>query len=323
MSILNGFTKYKKAIKQLAAEENCNSILPLIDSIWTRFKYGCTLNHYIVGNFHKRSRFERKKIFTYRHWCKIVSTVNAPSHIHYLCNKVDFNTFFKEFIRREWLYSKQMSFSDFESFCKKHRQAIIKPMNGLEGNGIMLKNMPKNSDEVNTLFEKYKSSDILIEENIIQHHEMVFGNKSVNTIRVYTVMNNKTGEVSIVKTVVRAGVGSSIVDNSHQVGCAYEIDKAHGYIISPYYASNGLTSYIHPNTDICMLGKQIPFWSDVKEICIKAAKKIPECRYIGWDIAIKEDGPLIIEGNHMPDLDMIEFVGSYGYFSQIMKGLGL
>lgn len=95
MSILNGFTKYKKAIKQLAAEENCNSTLLLIDSIWTRFKYGCALNHYIVGNFHKRSRFERKKIFTYRHWCKIVSTVNAPSHILYYAIRLILTLFSK------------------------------------------------------------------------------------------------------------------------------------------------------------------------------------------------------------------------------------
>ena len=71
-----------------------------------------------------------------------------------------------------------------------------------------------------------------------------------------------------------------------------------------------------------MLGRKIPFWNEVLSICNDAAKKIPKCQYIGWDVAITENGPLLIEGNHMPDLDMIEFVGSHGFLDKIMKGLG-
>ena len=36
------------------------------------------------------------------------------------------------------------------------------------------------------------------------------------------------------------------------------------------------------------------------ELCEKAAKEIPNVRYIGWDIAITENGPEIIEVNSYP-----------------------
>ena len=78
---------------------------------------------------------------------------------------------------------------------------------------------------------------------------------------------------------------------------------------------------IHPGTDIFMLGQLIPYWEEVKNLCCKAANKINQVRYIGWDVAIKEDGPILIEGNHDPDLDLVEFVGQYGYYKQIMKHL--
>ena len=32
-------------------------------------------------------------------------------------------------------------------------------------------------------------------------------------------------------------------------------------------------------------------------MCLEAAKITPQIRFVGWDVAITEDGPVIIEGN--------------------------
>lgn len=322
MGIINRVNKLKKTLDNLSEEQGLSKRKIYFDYAISRIKYGCALNHYLVGNFYKYSSFERRKIFTYKHWNYVVNNFNDTDSIEYLKNKIKFNTLFKDYIGRDWLYSKSMSIEDFKEFCRKNKKAIIKPMDGLEGNGVEMIELPvfKNESEFKNEFLKFKEKDLLIEEVIAQHPQMIFGNSSVNTIRVYTVMNADT--VSIIKTVVRAGVGDSIVDNSHSGGCAYEVDKELGYIISPYYAANRKSSFVHPNTDICMLGRKIPFWNEVLSICNDAAKKIPKCQYIGWDVAITENGPLLIEGNHMPDLDMIEFVGSHGFLDKIMKGLG-
>lgn len=183
--------------------------------------------------------------------------------------------------------------------------------------------LPINQTELKNLFTDLKHRHVIIEERLTQHPEMVFGNNSINTIRAYTIYDNNSDKVFILKTVLRVGIGDSIVDNSHSGGCAYEVDKENGYIISPYYRSDGSSEYIHPQTGICMLGKQIPQWDNVTGLICKAAKLIPQCRLIGWDVAITPHGPVLIEGNHNPDLDMIEFVGSHGYRDLIYRHLNL
>lgn len=320
-SIIVGLKKYKYELDLLSDRKNVSKSYLYVDCFLSYVRYGCVLNHYVLGKFYLRKGFERKRILTYRKWAKMVNRVNSPQTIHLLQNKVDFNHFFRKYIGREWIYSKRMTLDDFLQFSSKHCEAIVKPMTGLEGEGIYCLKLPNDKNRIKSIFLDLKNTDCLIEEKIQQHSDMVFGNKSVNTIRVYTIYGKQSRTPHVLKTVLRVGVGDSIVDNSHSGGCAYEVDAKTGYVISNSYAANGFSGYIHPNTNICMLGVHIPYWSEVLDLCKKAAAKIPECQYIGWDVAITQSAPVLIEGNHLPDLDMIEFVGSYGYYTTIQTFL--
>lgn len=64
---------------------------------------------------------------------------------------------------------------------------------------------------------------------------------------------------------------------------------------------------------------KIPFWEEVSEIVTKAHCLIPNLRYIGWDIAITDDGPVIIEANHDADHEMLEFIGEERFFYKKIK----
>lgn len=68
-----------------------------------------------------------------------------------------------------------------------------------------------------------------------------------------------------------------------------------------------------------MLGRKIPHWDEVVAISKRAAECLPEIRFIGWDVAIGEDGVQLIEGNHNPDYELMEFFGSRGYYEIIKK----
>lgn len=53
--------------------------------------------------------------------------------------------------------------------------------------------------------------------------------------------------------------------------------------------------------------------------CLEAAKLIPQCRYIAWDISVTDSGIEFIEGNHDGDFDLLEFFGTIGYWKIIKQ----
>ena len=151
---------------------------------------------------------------------------------------------------------------------------------------------------------------------------MIFANKSVNTIRVMTVMDKHTGDVKVFRCNLRVGVGKTEVDNFHEGGCAYQIDIATGRICSFGCQRTGAKRLIiHPGTDICMLGYQIPLWQEVLDGCRAAHRHLPQCQLIAWDVAVTEKGIELIEGNHDGDYDMMEFFGDHGYWPLLKKNL--
>ena len=54
-----------------------------------------------------------------------------------------------------------------------------------------------------------------------------------------------------------------------------------------------------------------PYWKEAKEMCLKAAEKVPEMRFIAWDVAITENGPTFIEGNSFPSHAVPQFAAHY------------
>ena len=42
-------------------------------------------------------------------------------------------------------------------------------------------------------------------------------------------------------------------------------------------------------------------------MCKKAALEVPEVRYVGWDVAFSNKGPVIVEGNEYPGYGIIQY----------------
>ena len=69
-------------------------------------------------------------------------------------------------------------------------------------------------------------------------------------------------------------------------------------------------------------------FKEAVELVKEAAKVIPEVAYVGWDVAVTENGPLIIEGNHFPGHDILQMpphvpdkIGMLPTFKKYIKGL--
>lgn len=304
-------------LNRLSKDEHLSLLWVYCDYFMAVVKHRCLIRQYVIGEFWKLSNPERKKCLTYNRMVKLFEKYNNKRFIHYLNEKPEFNVFFKDFIHRDWLYIKTASEEEFTAFIQNHSTIIVKPANGVEGGGIYKVTFPEHkAANLSDLFTKLQSEDALIEQVITQHHRMVFGNTSVNTIRIHTITDSH-GKSHVIKAILRAGVGNSVVDNYCQGGSIYEVDIRSGLVCTYGQSKGNSRSYVHPGTNIVMLGYKIPNWDMVLNECIRAAELLPQIRIIGWDVAITENGIELIEGNHNPDYELFEFLGSTGYYQKI------
>ncbi|SLN52463.1 hypothetical protein ROA7450_02634 [Roseovarius albus] len=58
----------------------------------------------------------------------------------------------------------------------------------------------------------------------------------------------------------------------------------------------------------------MPFWTETVAMCLQAAKSFPNVRSIAWDVAVTEEGPLIVEGNTQWDVHVPQMLLK-GYFT--------
>ena len=180
---------------------------------------------------------------------------------------------------------------------------FLKPNKGMNGRGCFSYSINRNNiiDYNKTVSEVY-----IIQEKIIQNHNLNKLNKSsINTLRFNTINNGS--EPKILSTILRIGLNDKQVDNG---GVFIKVDE--GLLSDPAYSLlqyGGNRYYKHPDSKAIFKGFEVPDYAKAKSIVLECAKHFSG-EIIGWDIAITENGPMIIEGNHNPDLGMADI--AYG-----------
>lgn len=209
---------------------------------------------------------------------------------------------FQKYYKRDVICVKDLSDKDtFYSFIKKHNSFIVKPQSSKGGgNGVYIETVNNNADQI---FQKIvKKGSSVLEELIDQADEMkVFHPQSVNTIRVVTCIKNDISQV--VQATIRMGTGDSVVDN----GClSAAINIQTGEIITPGRNAHSAGLYtFHPNTNTKILGNIIPRWKELMDIMNELPLILPKQRIIGWDMALSNDGWVVIEGNTNPAIQIL------------------
>lgn len=139
---------------------------------------------------------------------------------------------------------------------------------------------------------------------------------AVPTVRALTIVNER-GRPELVATVFRMSMRKNrTVDNIHAGGlaCAVSLDDGTLGLASDLGSDARLGWHRrHPTTDAPIEGTQLPYWSEVKALAVKAHNLFPDRLVIGWDVAIAEDGPIIIEGNRGPDMDLMQRFMEVGF----------
>ncbi len=96
-------------------------------------------------------------------------------------------------------------------------------------------------------------------------------------------------------------VGDSISSNTGAIWSA--IDSETGILEAPSDMYQKELIDKHPQGGGVIKGKNLPFWEEVKESCIMAHSMFSDLHFIGWDVALCREGPVILEGNISWDLE--------------------
>ncbi|CAK8725042.1 hypothetical protein GMJAKD_15455 [Candidatus Electrothrix aarhusensis] len=184
---------------------------------------------------------------------------------------------------------------------------IIKPVGGSAGSDILLAWQENNLLKLKNNNDLYDINSMpfcgpaVLQEVLIQHHVLdQLVSTSVNTIRIVTMLGDNDN-VIFLGAYIRFGVGGSFLDNTSQGGVPVNIDIQKGCLAKYGFDFSTKKHTQHPDTGVVFEGINIPLWQDV----LKLAKKIQRCFYfhklMGHDIAITENGPVIIELNSIYD----------------------
>ncbi len=180
-----------------------------------------------------------------------------------------------------------------------HSTVFVKPLDSFGGNGCY--KISKESLEDNlTEAANFILNNSCIHEEVVKQHEEInsIHPKCINTVRAETYIDKK-GEVHLVSALMRFGVGNSYIDNSHAGGFFVSIDLDKGTLKEKgqtFMEFGGYDIYAHPDSGIKFKDFKIPYFKELCDLILKATSFIPD-RYIGWDIAISNKGPVIIEAN--------------------------
>lgn len=304
-----------KNVAKITGKSVCYHFVDFLSAV---VMYGVGPKQYSQGCFYKLRSFDRRKTYTRQRRDRLCKMFNDRSYLHVLQNKIEFNDYFCKFIRRDWVYCKTASAKQIEDFLSRNDRVLVKPINSTKGHGIH--ELDKEERTLKDISVALSGENIMLEELLVQHPQMCYGNKSVNTLRITTVLDTD-GIARVIKTSFRCGIGDAVVDNYSAGGVMYPVNTKYGCIEGAGMSNSlGDNIFIHPGTDVFMPGREIPFLREALQLVQDAAVTIPKIRFVGWDVAILKDGPELIEGNTRPDEALIEFNGfEKGLYGKILS----
>lgn len=220
----------------------------------------------------------------------------------------------KEIIPVDWDKS---GFPEFDLF--------IKPLNGQGGRGTIRwdylgggqflcndGSRANGSQALEILRQNSEHTAYIVQPRLINHPEIVdLACGALATVRVMSC-RNETGGYEVTNAVFRMKrYADVIVDNYHAGGIAANVDIETGVLGAGTRGGWGVVTdgwyEEHPLSHTAIPQRKLPCWETMIDFVQDAHNRLfPDQVVIGWDVALLENGPCLIEANKAPDLDIIQ-----------------
>lgn len=152
----------------------------------------------------------------------------------------------------------------------------------------------------------------------------------ISGVRIHTFLS-KDGPV-VTKAIWKINVGKEDSDNfqhgaSGNMLAALDIETGQVTRLVKGTGASQVVNPLHPVTGAVLLGFTLPWWSEIKALVCDAQLAFPGFICPGWDIAVCEDGPKILEVNYFGDIDLSQHAHRQGFlddqFMALLRARGL
>ncbi len=328
MKIIDRIKKHIASYGRKYNWANMGSGIPFFEKmrcLECHFIHGVNTEHYVAMELYKKRHAEIRKYMNYRQNLKINRKMVQTAELNErrsIGNKLRFDEVYSKagFVKRAFLGTENASIEEIAAFIQKHGEVFKKPIYLSGGTGIELLRWDEMNDE---RLAELKKENYVLEERIVQHHALSAVNaSSVNSVRIVTILD-RNHTTQIVGAVLRCGGNGSIADNLHSGGVAYPIDLKTGRIMCLGRDNETEKSYdTHPSSGALMMGMQVPNWDILLQEVRAAAQLSQKLIYLGWDIAVTEEGVDFIEANFGHGVDAIQYdnVGKKELIRKMLEG---
>lgn len=278
-----------------------------------RERTGCTYEEYFLYRFYEISKEEQANVFLSRESKKITKKYNVNrDFVNILYDKELSNVYFDKYLGRAWCVNTKITEDEFAEKFANSKRVFYKPLKGHHGDGA--KSFTITPENIRDVYKELAGYSIgVVEEYIVQHKDLnALAPSAVDTMRVVTLSSNEKpileggDNIQIVYASLKMGGVNSVVDNLVGGGMVAAVDLEKGELKTNAADDQGNVYSEHPGTGTTIKGFKIPYFNEAIDLVkqVYADKKMEG--YLGWDIAITENGPVIIEINTVPGVILFQ-----------------
>lgn len=271
--------------------------------VYNRWVYKITFDEYYLFHFRDLSAEGKRKYVGDVERRQICLRLGTEKTREIFDNKYQTYLTFEEFYGRKVILIINPTEKElYDNFVDKCSPIIVKPLHGCSGKGIICIRPGIQRKESDVIFHDIIAQGGAVLEELIDESDPLkcFHPESVNTVRIATVCNHENATVLF--AFFRMGKGSSIVDNGGSGGIFASVDVDTGIVKTCGITEKGQQYMFHPDSGKQIIGFQIPKWDEAIILVKKAALIVKEQVYIGWDLALTDNGWVVVEGNRRGQL---------------------
>ena len=281
--------------REEAKKHRKSTAVVLVDMLIEAGFHETAFQDYVDWDFAMLTDAERRTFMTHPLSQRLSEQFDDPEGRLIFQDKIAFDEKFDAFLGREWLKVESASVDEVRDFVTRHGRVIGKVPFSNSGHGVERHEAADVSDWGAFREGLIAKGQTLLEELIVQHPTLAaICPGTVNTTRVTAFFDGAKAQILSMAQKFGRGAAS---DQQTFGGFYSMLDIADGHAKGPGYDSHDSVHFVHPESGVSIPDFQLPLFETLQPFMDRVAAVVPNVRYVGWDIVMGPEGPVVVEGN--------------------------